>query len=136
MVKHSKLFPMKSSLNNIIAEFDSVQNYWETLIDFSEGYEQADQFWEEISPFYKKLHSFVRTRLFKFYGIEDHNGDIPVFLLGMCLLVKVENTDSSLLYLGGELGTDWSNIADIILPHPQLHYDAQTYLKYKVSSSC
>lgn len=75
---------IKTVLTNImVVEFDTVQSYWEALIDFSEGYEQADQFWEEISPFYKKLHNFVKTRLFKFYGIEEQKYDIPAFLLGM-----------------------------------------------------
>ncbi|XP_066245295.1 angiotensin-converting enzyme-like isoform X2 [Euwallacea similis] len=94
-------------------EFESVQDYWEGLVDFSGAYQQAAEFWEEILPFYKKLQAFIRTRLFKFYNIENHREDIPSFLLG------------------GDLGTDWSNIADVVLPHPQLHYDAQSYLQYK-----
>ncbi|XP_066145179.1 angiotensin-converting enzyme-like isoform X2 [Euwallacea fornicatus] len=94
-------------------EFESVQDYWEGLIDFSGAYQQAAEFWEEILPFYRKLQAFIRMRLFKFYNIENHGENIPSFLLG------------------SDLGTDWSHIADVVLPHPQLHYDARSYLQYK-----
>uniref|UniRef100_A0AAR5PBB4 Angiotensin-converting enzyme n=1 Tax=Dendroctonus ponderosae TaxID=77166 RepID=A0AAR5PBB4_DENPD len=96
-----------------VNEFDSVQDYWEALLDFPGAYEQADAFWDSISPFYAKLQKFVRERLFKYYKLQHETNEIPAYLIG------------------GQLGTDWSSIADIILPHPQLHYDAESYLKYK-----
>uniref|UniRef100_V5GKK7 Angiotensin-converting enzyme n=1 Tax=Anoplophora glabripennis TaxID=217634 RepID=V5GKK7_ANOGL len=93
-------------------EFEDVASYWEYLNDFSGAYAKAREFWEEIKPLYLKLHRFVRTRLNNYYKINE-TVEIPVFLLG------------------SNFGNDWSYIADIILPHPQLHYDVETFLKYK-----
>lgn len=78
-------------------------------------YATVDTLWTQFQPFYKKLHSFVKKRLFNYYNITDEPDLIPVFLLG------------------SNFGTDWSHISDIILPHPQIHYDADTFLKFKVS---
>ncbi|KAL1506258.1 hypothetical protein ABEB36_005653 [Hypothenemus hampei] len=95
--------------------FETVKDYWEALVDFPGGYEQADTFWHEISPFYEKLQSFIKNRIFQYYHLGNVTEKIPVYLLG------------------GNFGTDWSLIADVVLPEPQLHYDVELYLKYKSS---
>lgn len=33
---------------------------------------------------------------------------------------------------GTNFGDDWSSLADLVLPHPQIHYDAEFYLGNKV----
>jgi peptidyl-dipeptidase A len=42
--------------------------------------------YEDVLPFYRELHAYVRFRLGKFYGhsIVAKNGPIPVHLLGKC----------------------------------------------------
>lgn len=65
-----------------------MQDYWETLLDFPGAYEQADEFWESISPFYKKLHKFVLERLVKFYNLPNKTDEIPAYLIGRKLLVE------------------------------------------------
>ncbi|KAJ8928085.1 hypothetical protein NQ314_019383, partial [Rhamnusium bicolor] len=92
---------------------NDVRSYWEYLNDFNDAYSKASAFWEEIKPFYIKLHDFVKRRLYNYYKLNNISTEIPVYLLG------------------NNFGRDWSNIADIILPHPQLHYDAESFLKYK-----
>lgn len=106
---HLRLVQEAATLNG----FDSVQEYWEALSDFQGAYDQAQEFWDEILPFYKRFYSFVRSRLFKYYNISQDTEEISVYLLGT------------------QSGSDWSNIADIILPHPQVHYDVESYLKFK-----
>lgn len=93
---------------------DDVKTYWNGLTDINSGYDLVDQLWSEIEPIYKKLQNFVKVRLENYYNTTFNDDTIPVYLLG------------------SNFGDDWSVIAPIILPHPQIHYDAETYLKYRV----
>ncbi|KAJ8914194.1 hypothetical protein NQ315_015967 [Exocentrus adspersus] len=141
----ANLFPLVALMT---FENEDVVSYWEYLNDFSGAYSQAKEFWEEIKPLYFKLHGFVRTRLNNYYKINE-TAEIPVYLLDRYLEVlfiilislKTHNffpIEATLYILplpiyhnGNNFGNDWSHIANVILPHPQLHYDVETFLKYK-----
>ncbi|EFA05125.1 angiotensin-converting enzyme 2 [Tribolium castaneum] len=89
-------------------EFDDPKLYWEKLQDLEGAYNLADGFWDQIKPFYTKLQNYIKTRLLRFY--KTTSDDIPVYLSG------------------SNFGDDWSSIANIILPHPQIYYYAESYL--------
>lgn len=93
-------------------EQHNAMSYWEMLSEYHEGYAQAQTLWEQVQPLYKKLHDFVRVRIYKHYNITQNDTAMPVYLLG------------------SNFGTDWSNIADIVLPHPYLYDEVLTELKY------
>ncbi|RZC32885.1 angiotensin-converting enzyme, partial [Asbolus verrucosus] len=98
----------KAALQN---DQNDAKSYWEMLVEQEDAYGKADALWAEIQPLYTKLQNFVKTRIFRFYNIENNSSEIPVYLLG------------------SNFGYDWSYIADIVLPHPLIHHKAVTYLK-------
>lgn len=77
------------------------------------GYEVAQNIWTEIEPFYKKFQRFVLDRINHHYKTNFTN--IPVYLTG------------------NNFGDDWSNIAEIILPHQKIYHDAKDSISKKVS---
>ncbi|XP_044253409.1 angiotensin-converting enzyme-like isoform X2 [Tribolium madens] len=89
-------------------EYDDSRLYWEKLQDLESAYNLADGFWDQIKPLYLKLQNYVKIRLLRFY--KTTSNDIPVYLTG------------------SNFGNDWSSIANIILPHPQIYYSAKSYL--------
>lgn len=113
--KYPSEYPEVLKLVNKAAKLNDVYNakaYWEKFSDYEDLYKKADTLWEEIEPFYKKLHHFIGRRINHYYGT-NYTDFIPTYLLG------------------SNLGDDWSNIADIILPHPQLLYDINHNLLQK-----
>lgn len=70
----------------VVSEQDSAKRYWEMLSDCEDCYELAHNLWDEVQPLYQKLHTFVRTRLYKYYKIVETEANstdyIPVYLLG------------------------------------------------------
>ena len=45
--------------------------------------EQTERLWQQLSPFYKKLHAYVRSKLVKQYGRHmPKDGTIPAHLSG------------------------------------------------------
>ncbi|KAH1012158.1 hypothetical protein HUJ05_011366 [Dendroctonus ponderosae] len=102
-----------------VNEFDSVQDYWEALLDFPGAYEQADAFWDSISPFYAKLQKFVRERLFKYYKLQHETNEIPAYLIGRALtrpfllsiedMYKYAENVTSKLGLGALGANFWEN---------------------------
>ena len=57
---------------------------WKEQLDVHMIEERTKEMYEDILPFYKMLHGFVRHRLNKFYGDEHVSkyGPIPAHLLG------------------------------------------------------
>ncbi|KRT83950.1 Peptidase, partial [Oryctes borbonicus] len=104
-------------------EFYDAKSYWEALVEYQEGYQQAENLWNDIEPIYRKLHEFVLIRINNYYN--TNFTDIPVFLTG------------------SNFGEDWSNLADLIIPHLQMYRDAEftftskTILDiYKLADTC
>uniref|UniRef100_A0A1Y1JVZ7 Angiotensin-converting enzyme n=1 Tax=Photinus pyralis TaxID=7054 RepID=A0A1Y1JVZ7_PHOPY len=111
---HSSAYlPVVSLLHKAYPPNDegSVESYWEMLCEYKDGYRHAARLWKEVEPLYNMLHEFVRIRIQKYYKIADNYTSIPVYLLG------------------SNFGTDWSAIANIILPHPQLYKEIEEALK-------
>ncbi|OTF79966.1 hypothetical protein BLA29_003639 [Euroglyphus maynei] len=71
---------------------------WETP-DFKQ---QVETIWEELKPYYQKLHAYVRMRLREFYGSErmPEDGTIPAHILG------------------NMWSQSWGNIYDLVAPYP------------------
>ncbi|GJQ82092.1 hypothetical protein Trydic_g6964 [Trypoxylus dichotomus] len=104
-------------------ELYNAKSYWEALVEYEEGYQQMDNLWNDIKPLYKKLYDFVLTRINNYYN--TNFTDIPVFLTG------------------SNFGEDWSNLADLIIPHQQMYKDAEFAFKaqtmldmYKLADTC
>ncbi|KAF2887757.1 hypothetical protein ILUMI_18416, partial [Ignelater luminosus] len=94
-------------------EEHNARSYWEMLSEYPDGYTKAQMLWEEVQPLYKKLHKFVKVRIEKYYKITENSSTVPVYLLGT------------------NFGNDWSNIADIVLPHPFLYNEVLSELHYQ-----
>lgn len=113
--KYQSDFPEVLKLVNKAAKQNDLYNaksYWDKMSDYDDLYSKVVALWEEIEPLYRKLQQFVGRRLNHYYGT-NYTGFIPAYLLG------------------SNQGEDWSNIADIILPHPQLLYDINHNLLQK-----
>ncbi|KAF7494107.1 Angiotensin-converting enzyme [Sarcoptes scabiei] len=81
---------------------------WETP-DFKH---QILELWNQIEPYYKKLHAYVRLRLRKYYGERmPKDGTIPAHILG------------------NMWAQSWSNIFDLVAPYPGKSLDVTETLK-------
>ncbi|GLV43739.1 Multidrug-Resistance like Protein 1 [Carabus blaptoides fortunei] len=103
-----KLVPVAAEANDV----NNAKEYWEMLVEHPDAYETADSIWQEIKPLYVKFHKFIKTRLERHYPEIKNSENIPVFLLG------------------SEFGTDWSNIAPLILPHRYLYDEITSMLDF------
>ncbi|XP_022919696.1 angiotensin-converting enzyme-like [Onthophagus taurus] len=90
--------------------YDFIQ-HWEDFVQYPNAYEDIKNIWVEIEPFYKEFHTFVLDRLNNYY--KTNFTYIPVYLTG------------------SKFGEDWSNLAEIILPHQQIYQDAILTLQEK-----
>ncbi|KAL1500872.1 hypothetical protein ABEB36_006297 [Hypothenemus hampei] len=87
-------------LNN----FTDTSQYW--LDDYEDpNFKVAIQnAWEQLRPLYLQIHAYVRTKLREKYGnIVSEHGPIPAHLLG------------------NMWAQSWSNVADLMLPYPDVH---------------
>ncbi|CAG0918117.1 unnamed protein product [Notodromas monacha] len=75
---------------------------WVSPYDEPYFQQQIAAVWEEMKPWYKKLHAYVRRRLVEHYGSDkvDPTGPIPAQLLG------------------NPWAQQWGNIADLTIPYP------------------
>lgn len=72
---------------------------WETP-DFKQ---QVKEIWDQLQPYYLKLHAYVRSRLRKHYGdFMPKDGTIPAHILG------------------NMWAHSWSNIFDLVAPYPKM----------------
>lgn len=86
-------------LNN----FSDLSELW--LVDYEDpNFKKVVQsLWEQLKPLYLQIHAYVRTKLREKYGdIVTEKGPIPVHLLG------------------NMWGQTWDNIADFMLPYPDV----------------
>ncbi|XP_017781053.1 PREDICTED: angiotensin-converting enzyme-like [Nicrophorus vespilloides] len=108
-VSTAEEYPSILGLVNKAAQLNQqydAKSYWEMLTEIDNAFGKAEELWNEIAPLHEKLKNFVLVRLNKHYGTNftDH---IPAYLI--------------------EPG-DWSSLADIVLPHPQMLNDVNTEL--------
>jgi peptidyl-dipeptidase A len=57
---------------------------WVSPYDTADFKDQIAAVWEEMTPWYKKIHAYVRRKLIDTYGEDkiDPTGPIPAQLLG------------------------------------------------------
>lgn len=107
-----------------------MKEYWEKLVEYDDAYNKADELWIAIEPLYAKLQKFVLNRINAHY--KTNYTYIPAYLTGNLLAPrKISARHSKIQISGTNFGEDWSNIADILMPHPQLMYDINFKLKGK-----
>lgn len=81
--------------------FETLDDLWLFPWETPNFKEQVSQIWDEIRPYYLKLHAYVRDRLKKYYGDKMPNdGTIPAHLLG------------------NMWAQSWGNIFDLVAPFP------------------
>ncbi|XP_075677146.1 angiotensin-converting enzyme-like [Dermatophagoides pteronyssinus] len=79
---------------------------WETE-DFKQ---QVAQLWEELKPYYQKIHSYVRMRLRRFY-VEDRQNETTT--------INWPNDGTIPAHLLGNMWSQtWGNIYDLVVPYP------------------
>ncbi|XP_059056502.1 angiotensin-converting enzyme-like [Achroia grisella] len=92
-------------------EHESVEDYWNFLVEYEGALLKARELWDNIKPLYIKLHKYVSLRL---KGSDAVGNPLPVHLL------KSLN------------GDDWSNIIESLLPqHPAIYQKVQANLQLK-----
>ncbi|MFC1609709.1 M2 family metallopeptidase [Myxococcota bacterium] len=85
--------------------FADLGDLWRSRYDMSpaEFEAEAERLWQQVRPLYEALHCYVRRRLSDYYGTErvPPKGPIPAHLLG------------------NMWAQEWSNIYDLVAPHPK-----------------
>lgn len=84
--------------------YENVADTWMEVHDMPNVQGEVERLYDEILPFYQKLHAWVRFRLLKFYGADliGAHQPLPAHLLG------------------NMWGQSWESIADLILPEELL----------------
>ncbi|XP_041371786.1 uncharacterized protein LOC121385251 [Gigantopelta aegis] len=82
--------------------YHDVGEYWRSQFETSTFQKDIAKLIEQLQPFYKQLHAYVRRKLIKKYGRQrfPYSGHIPAHLLG------------------NMWGQQWTNIYDITAPFP------------------
>ncbi|CAG0923348.1 unnamed protein product, partial [Notodromas monacha] len=63
--------------------FANAADMWTDSYNVSTFHSDIDKVWQELAPLYKKLHAFVRLKLFDVYGDKiDKKGPIPAHITG------------------------------------------------------
>lgn len=96
--------------------FHDAGEIWKSKYDMPAGqYEkEVDRLWQQLQPFYRSLHAYVRAQLVKKYGKEivPQSGPIPAHLLGN-------------IWSQG-----WNNVADLMnVPKSPQSYDLSKILQ-------
>ncbi|XP_043686229.1 angiotensin-converting enzyme-like [Vespula pensylvanica] len=90
-------------------DVDNVEEYWEMLSIYPEGYENIKAEWNKISSLHKTVLEFVRTHLSHKYGI-NLTETIPAHLLGSLQ------------------GYDWSTFSIDMSPYSEITYNIRKNL--------
>lgn len=59
----------------------NVEEYWEMLSGYSDGYDKVNSEWSRINYLHKKIVKFISTNLARKYDI-IMNDTLPAYLLG------------------------------------------------------
>ncbi|XP_028160304.1 angiotensin-converting enzyme-like [Ostrinia furnacalis] len=98
-------------LGNASKDYKTVEEYWDSLVEYEGAILKARELWEGVKPLYVKLHKYVALRLL---GDKEVGGNLPVHLLRS---------------LNGD---DWSNVIDSLLPkHPAVYQKVTANLQIK-----
>ncbi|XP_046909093.2 angiotensin-converting enzyme [Dermatophagoides farinae] len=86
----------------IVNGFKTLDDLWLFPWETPNFKQQVANIWNELQPFYQKIHAYVRMRLREFYGQErmPKDGTIPAHILG------------------NMWSQSWGNIYDIVAPYP------------------
>ncbi|XP_063827371.1 angiotensin-converting enzyme-like [Ostrinia nubilalis] len=98
-------------LGNASKDYKTVEEYWDSLVEYEGAIQKARELWEGVKPLYVKLHKYVALSLLGDKGV---GGNLPVHLLRS---------------LNGD---DWSNVIDSLLPkHPAVYRKVTANLQIK-----
>lgn len=78
---------INDTYNKIILDVNNVEEYWEMLSVYPNGYEDIKSQWNRISSLHKIILEFARTHLSHKYGI-NLTETIPAHLLGIYYTCK------------------------------------------------
>lgn len=86
----------------VLNGFQTLDDLWLFPWETTNFKTQIEQLWNEIQPYYRKLHAFVRKRLRQFYGesLFPTDGTIPAHILG------------------NMWAQSWVNVFDLMAPFP------------------
>lgn len=86
--------------------FKSYAEAWVDTYDDPHFEENLDRTYQQLLPFYKELHAYVRYRLREHYGddVVPAKGNIPMHLLG------------------NMWGQSWEEVVDLFTPYPEKPY--------------
>ncbi|XP_060524436.1 angiotensin-converting enzyme-like [Cylas formicarius] len=88
----------------VLNNFKDTSDYWLEDYEDDSFKQQVQDLWEQLRPLYLELHAYVRFNLRKLYGeVVSENGPIPAHLLG------------------NMWAQTWENIADTMLPYPNVN---------------
>lgn len=87
----------------------TVEEYWEMLSGYSDGYDKINNEWSRINNLYKKIVKFISMNLAQKYEFAI-NDTLPAHLLG------------------GLQRYDWTDVSSDVLPHSELIYDIKKNL--------
>lgn len=92
-------------------EEKSVEEYWDSLVEYEGAILKARELWDSVKPLYTKLHNYIAFRL---QGADAVGKPLPVHLLRS---------------LNGD---DWSNVIESLLPkHPGVYQKVLANLQLK-----
>ncbi|CAH0672770.1 unnamed protein product [Chilo suppressalis] len=96
-------------LRNSSKDYKTVEEYWDSLVEYEGAILKARELWDNVKPLYTKLHNYIALRL---KGADAVGKTLPVHLLRS---------------LNGD---DWSNIIESLLPkHPAVYQKVHANLE-------
>ncbi|XP_018358585.1 PREDICTED: angiotensin-converting enzyme-like [Trachymyrmex cornetzi] len=87
----------------------NVEEYWEMLSGYSDGYDKINSEWSRINNLHKKIVKYVGTNLARKYNV-TMNDTLPAYLLDSLQ------------------GYDWADVSSDALPYSELIYDLKKNL--------
>ncbi|CAH0751872.1 unnamed protein product [Diatraea saccharalis] len=97
------------SNNCTLRDYKTVEEYWDSLVEYEGAILKARELWDHVKPLYTKLHNYIALRL---KGVDAVGKTLPVHLLRS---------------LNGD---DWSNIIESLLPkHPAVYQKVHANLE-------
>ncbi|KAL4707323.1 hypothetical protein ACJJTC_019861 [Scirpophaga incertulas] len=98
-------------LRNASKDYKTVEEYWDSLVEYEGAMLKARELWDHVKPLYTKLHKYIALRM---KGIDAVGKPLPVHLLRS---------------LNGD---DWSGIIENLLPkHPAIYQKLHANLQLK-----
>ncbi|ODM97383.1 Angiotensin-converting enzyme [Orchesella cincta] len=108
----TKVKPLYASLVRMLntgakqAGYKDMGQCWREETEIGELRQLVTRLYADVKYLYTLLHSFVRHKLEKFYGIRFHQGLIPAHLLGLFFLI------------GNMWAQKWDSLIDIVFTEP------------------